>query len=182
MVFKPHKQYNFRYPRYSRKGWIGVDLDGTLAKYNNTPSLDCIGTPVPLMLERVHYWIRTGRTVKIFTARAGDRFEEEKIHQWCLRHGLPELEITNKKDNKMIALWDDRAVGVLKNKGIPLLPPPLTFWQSLRMRVLLIVGGRVALKYDRSNIRDQIYIARDTILDSPSVCGDAKLPLECNEK
>lgn len=154
MGFLPHKQYKFRYPRYSRKGWIGVDLDGTLAKYNDTPSMDYIGNPVPLMLDRVDYWIRTGRTVKIFTARAGNSIEEEKIHQWCLRHGLPKLEITNKKDNRMLALWDDRAVGVIKNQGIPLLPPPLTFWQFIRMRALLLFSGRAALKYDRSKLED----------------------------
>lgn len=165
MGFKSHKRHNFRYPKYPRRGWIGVDLDGTLAECNTTRDVDCIGSPIPLMLERVHYWITTGRTVKIFTARAGDLFEEKKIHQWCLEHGLPELEITNKKDHKMIALWDDRAVGVIKNKGMPILPRHITFWQSVRLRLLLIVSGRAAIKYDRSNLQNQMSLAQNTIAD-----------------
>lgn len=146
-----NKKHIFRYPKYSRKGWIGVDLDGTLANFNYAKGADCIGSPVPLMLERVHYWIQTGRTVKIFTARAGDISEEQKIHQWCLRNGLPELEITNKKDNKMIALWDDRAVGVIKNKGVPILLKPMKFWQSVRLRLLLLFSVRNGIKYDNFN-------------------------------
>lgn len=165
MGFILHRRHIFRYPKYPRKGWIGVDLDGTLASVNSATGVDCIGSPVPLMLERVHYWIHTGRTVKIFTARAGDLSEEQRIHQWCLRHGLPELEITNKKDNKMIALWDDRAVGVIKNKGVPVLLKPATFWQSIRLRILLIFSVKAAIKCDQSNLKNHISFSPNTILD-----------------
>ena len=35
------------------KGWIGVDLDGTLAMYDGWVGVSHIGEPVPAMLQRV---------------------------------------------------------------------------------------------------------------------------------
>ncbi len=144
-----------QHPRYSSQSWIGVGLDGTLAK--SAPDTDPrdIGTAIPPMLKRVRYWIKTGRTVKIFTARAGDAQDEERIHQWCLRHGLPKLEVTNRKDYGMIALWDELAVGVVRNIGVPILPVQMTFWQSLRLQLLLLVGRNAVMKVDTRNVQDQ---------------------------
>jgi hypothetical protein len=34
-------------------GWIGVDLDATLAKYDGWKSADHIGEPIPAMVDRV---------------------------------------------------------------------------------------------------------------------------------
>ena len=34
-------------------GWIGVDLDGTLAEYHGWKGSEHIGPPIPLMVERV---------------------------------------------------------------------------------------------------------------------------------
>ena len=141
-------QEELRIPRYPRKGWIGVDLDGTLARADATMPPEHIGPAVPQMLKRVRYWIKTGRTVKVFTARAGDPHEEWLIHQWCKRHGLPRLEITNSKDHQMIALWDDRAVGVVRNLGVPLMPVPLGWWQLLRLRLSRLLGGRHLLQHE----------------------------------
>lgn len=107
-------------------GWIGVDLDGTLAQYDTWRGLDHIGEPVPAMLERVKRWISEGREVKIFTARvavadAGERSQVmAKIISWCEEHIGQELEVTNVKDFAMDELWDDRAVQVEKNTGQPL--------------------------------------------------------------
>jgi hypothetical protein len=153
------------HPKYSRKGWIGVDLDGTLARSDSGKDPRYIGAPVHQMLERVRYWIKTGRAVKIFTARAGNVREEYVIHQWCVRHGLPKLEITNRKDHAMIALWDDRAVGVVKNKGVPILPIPMTLWQALRLRLLQLVGGGPVMKVDRNQLRGQFQAAQEFCLD-----------------
>ena len=49
-------------------GWIGVDLDGTLAQYGGWNG-GLIGDPVPLMLQRVKEWIADGKDVRIMTAR-----------------------------------------------------------------------------------------------------------------
>lgn len=102
--------------------WIGVDLDGTLAEYNGWRGFDKIGKPVPVMLARVKHWLKNGYTVKIFTARAA--FPEAGIppvKKWLAENGLPELDVTNKKDFSMIELWDDRAVQVVANSGKPFL-------------------------------------------------------------
>lgn len=109
----------------SDRGWIGVDLDGTLAKYDGWKGSDHIGDPVPLMVGRLRGWLKAGRTVKIFTARVSGPPEEADeaarvIRMWLHTHGLPQLEITCKKDYGMVELWDDRCVQVVPNTGIPI--------------------------------------------------------------
>lgn len=110
-----------------KRGWIGVDLDGTLAHYDNWVSEKHIGAPVMPMLERVQRWIAEDRyDVKIFTARVGCETQREieevttSINQWCDDNGLPRLEVTCKKDYQMVELWDDRAVQVMPNTGVPI--------------------------------------------------------------
>lgn len=100
-------------------GWIGVDLDGTLAYYDGWKGVNHIGDPIPAMLERVKRWIDQGRTVKIMTARICEGSEKVRnaIEIWCLRHIGHKLEVTNCKDYDMIELWDDRAICVEKNTG-----------------------------------------------------------------
>lgn len=117
------------------KGWIGVDLDGTLAFYDEWRGVDHIGEPIPLMLERVKGWLREGRDVRIFTARVnggtvaismgnpnGADFKDTDkvrriINAWCQRHVGIVLPVTCQKDYGMIELWDDRAVQVIPNTG-----------------------------------------------------------------
>lgn len=101
------------------KGWIGVDLDGTLAHYEKWQGVEHIGAPVPLMLERVKNWIASGVEVRIFTARASDPAALPFIWQWCQEHIGQALKVTNVKDYQMIELWDDRAIGVVHNTGEP---------------------------------------------------------------
>lgn len=101
------------------KGWIGVDLDGTLAIYDGWKGVEHIGEPIPEMLNRVKEWIENGQQVKIFTARASDKKAIPFVHQWLKNNGLPDLEITNVKDFDMIQLWDDRAIQVMENTGNP---------------------------------------------------------------
>ena len=103
-------------------GWIGVDLDGTLAFYNGWND-GLIGAPIPAMVERVKAWLAAGKTVKVFTARISGLspteldFEWRKIRQWCRDHIGVSLPITCEKDRSMIELWDDRAVQVIPNTG-----------------------------------------------------------------
>ena len=109
-------------------GWIGVDLDGTLAHYDGWKGEEHIGEPVPLMLARVKQWLAEGRDVRIFTARidAGVEFGitdvkqvavQNAIEDWCKKHIGQYLKITCCKDYGMIELWDDRAVQVTPNWG-----------------------------------------------------------------
>ncbi len=98
-------------------GYIGVDLDGTLAFYDHWRGKEHIGEPVQLMLDRVKEWLEQGIEVKIFTARAEDPEAKPYIEAWLEKNGIPGLEITNIKDPHMIQFWDDRAVSVIPNTG-----------------------------------------------------------------
>lgn len=118
-------------------GWIGVDLDGTLALYDGFKGPEHIGEPVPLMLERVKKWLAEGREVRIFTARVGctdlvnkDGTRDDAafaavarahIEVWCQKHIGVKLPVTAVKDFGMVELWDDRCVQVRPNTGIPVL-------------------------------------------------------------
>jgi len=98
-------------------GWIGVDLDGTLARYTGWKGSTHIGAPIPRMVKRIRRWVGHGKKVKIFTARADDEKSVNAIKKWLKAHELPALEVTNLKDEHMTELWDDRAVSVEKNTG-----------------------------------------------------------------
>lgn len=103
------------------KGWIGVDLDSTLAHYTEFTCETVIGPPVPLMVARVKQWLKEGADVRIFTARIANATDKEAvihaIQSWCILHIGRQLRVTNKKDHKMKELWDDRAVRVIPNTG-----------------------------------------------------------------
>jgi len=123
--------------------WIGIDLDGTLARY--PPEGDaCIGTPVTEMIARVVKWRQAGWTVKIVTARIAPPIgHSEKltliadITKWwqeALIHYLQSnaaetlngaeaakliqpLPVTHCKDLGLLVLYDDRCVQVEENTG-----------------------------------------------------------------
>lgn len=114
-------------------GWIGCDLDGTLAVYNGWNGGE-IGPPVPAMLERVRTWLRSGIEVRIVTARVAicDAYSSESqrsasaefaaeqralIEAWCVQHLGLKLAVTAQKDFAMVELWDDRCRQVEINTG-----------------------------------------------------------------
>jgi len=99
-------------------GWIGVDLDGTLAHYSPNDHICHIGRPIGSMLDKVKLLLSSGIKVKIYTARAAyGRSQVKMIQDWLQQNGLPRLEVTNKKDFHMIECWDDRAIQVVTNEG-----------------------------------------------------------------
>lgn len=114
------------------QGWIGVDLDGTLAVYPH--SFPEIGPPIAPMVTRVKHWIADGADVRIFTARVAEvmglrntngqeadvvfaKDQRQKIEAWCAEHLGRVLPITATKDFTMICLYDDRCVQMLPNTG-----------------------------------------------------------------
>lgn len=117
----------------SNLGWVGVDFDGTLAKYDGWKGADQLGEPIPEMVARVKAWISQGIEVRIFTARiypigtseydADDQRSRDAtlayaaIFVWCREHIGRILPVTCVKDYGMVELWDDRAVQVVKNTG-----------------------------------------------------------------
>ena len=107
---------------HNHDGWIGVDLDGTLAHYNNFEGELMIGAPIEKMVQRVKEWLKQGIEVRILTARVSHPDSDHEavtqaIHHWCILHIGKQLRVTCKKDYKMIELWDDRAVQVIPNTG-----------------------------------------------------------------
>lgn len=109
--------------QYRHEGWIGVDLDGTLAHYDKWLALTHIGEPVIPVLQRVRQKLAEGYEVKLFTARVhgvtGERLAEfmQAWTRWSQKHIGVVLSVTCIKDSQMIEMWDDRAVTVEKNTG-----------------------------------------------------------------
>jgi hypothetical protein len=101
------------------KKWIGCDLDGTLARYDNWSGIESIGPPIWPMVNRIKKHIANGDTVKIFTARVSEGPGAiPYIHDWLeFEAGLPRLEVTNIKDLGMELLYDDRCIQIIKNTG-----------------------------------------------------------------
>lgn len=115
------------------EGWIGVDLDGTLAYYEEWKGPKHIGKPIPAMVARVEQWLKDDKDVRIVTARVapekhrGSRVPEVSmavvrsvIRKWLRDHvkgGEKITVITHQKDKEMTELWDDRAVQVELNTG-----------------------------------------------------------------
>ena len=106
------------------RGWIGVDLDGTLAHYDGWRGESHIGEPKTKMVQRIQAWLETGQEVRIFTARVAPPLSPEEqsivagfIERWCMLHiGMP-LPVTCVKDRSCVQIWDDRAVRVVANTG-----------------------------------------------------------------
>lgn len=110
-----------RTDRLSTSGWIGVDLDGTLAEYVGWQGPDHIGKPVPRMLARVRQWLADGVEVRIFTARVShdpDGSVRRVIDAWTMEHCGVSLPVTCSKDYGMVELFDDRCVQIIANTGI----------------------------------------------------------------
>lgn len=113
--------------------WIGIDLDGTLAEYD-PHMFPQIGKPVEPMRVFVQMLLNAGTEVRIFTARVGPHGaaypdgtlidpefipkQVAMIEAWCLAVFNRTLPVTATKDFQMIALYDDRAVQIVENRGI----------------------------------------------------------------
>ncbi len=98
---------------------IAVDLDGTLSKYDGWQGREHIGDPVPGMPRRVKSWIKQGHEVVIFTARAEDPDAIPFVRDWLSKQGLGHLEVTAVKSMSFDEIWDDKAVSVKTNTGVP---------------------------------------------------------------
>ena len=59
------------------EGWIGFDLDGTLAKYDGWKGIDHIGEPVKPMVDLMKRMHDEGKVVKIMTARVAPKEKPE---------------------------------------------------------------------------------------------------------
>lgn len=106
------------------RGWIGVDLDGTLAKSVAGQTREQIGAPIHPMVQLVKKWLAHGEDVRIFTARVNPNHRQcdavrarRAIEAWCKRHLGQILPVTYEKDWDMILLFDDRSRQVERDTG-----------------------------------------------------------------
>lgn len=115
-------------PDEKEDGWIGFDLDGTLA-YHDPDEFDpyIVGEPVPLMLQTAKWHLDHGDDIQIVTARVSPRpdyatedVEEVRkaIEDWTEEHLGKRLKVRHDKDYKMRFLYDDRVRQVIPNTGI----------------------------------------------------------------
>jgi len=100
-------------------GYIGIDLDGTLAHYEGWND-GVIGKPIPLMVARMWHWLSEGREVRIVTARGGDAAELDRVYKWLWESFHLMIPVQNTKTFRMHELWDDRAIQVVANTGLTL--------------------------------------------------------------
>lgn len=110
------------------RGWVGIDLDGTLAEYHGWQGIYHIGAPIHRTVEHIKYLLLSGVDVRIFTARVQEGPDAvAAIKAWCEEHLGVVLPVTNVKDFGMVYALDDRIVTVEFNTGRPLAPiPPIS--------------------------------------------------------
>ena len=106
-------------------GWYGFDLDGTISHYDGWKGLDHIGEPLGADKPRSAFsqaqkMIAAGKDVRIFTARVSEgRSAIPPIQAWCQKHFGKVIPVTNEKDLDCLAIYDDKAVQIEMNTGMP---------------------------------------------------------------
>jgi hypothetical protein len=158
------------------EGWIGVDFDGTLVEYHDWQGEGVYGAPIPAMVERVRGWVAAGIQVRIFTARAYSQIDLNGIVAWCLEHLGYALPVTARKDYQMIELWDDRAVQVIPNTGIPL-ASRVAELEAEQGRLNLLLAGILRNRYEllaphhAGAIKEHLGYPTDEKLDAMIISG-----------
>ena len=135
--------------------WIGVDIDGTLAKYEGWKGWDHIGDPIPETVKKVNTWLNKGIKVCIFTARTSEvsrarnniTFEQMKevIDNWCEKNLGFKLPIKKEKDCWMLGAIDDSIVQMDKNTGIATAGDKA--WTHLNSEIAKIEGKMYSVRH-----------------------------------
>jgi hypothetical protein len=104
-----------------------VDLDRTLAYFDEWKGATNIGEPIPAMLQKVKEWLAKGDKVTIFTARISPDSRYTKladvegatkaVKAWCVKHLGQELDVTCQK-TMFDVVYDDRAEHIDINTGL----------------------------------------------------------------
>lgn len=106
----------------NNKRVIAVDLDGTLAHYDGWKGIEHIGPVVPEVANAIERAQKEGADVWIFTARVSDPVDAEEagkyIEEWLKANNFQYEGITAVKHKFFTEFWDDRAIQVIKNKGM----------------------------------------------------------------
>ena len=107
-------------------GWIGIELDGTLA-YSDVYSpvaMSEIGAPVTDMVAHVKDLLSQDVDVRIFTSRGSEMdklqraMSDEQIYTWCLTHLGVTLPVTNVMDHMCLHITGARFFRNIRNSGL----------------------------------------------------------------
>lgn len=112
-------------PGAQASGWIGFDLDGTLARYDGWRGDADIGRPIPAACLLAKQLIAAGARLRIMTARVSRAHHTAEeilantvfIQDWTEVFLGVRLPVTAEKDMLMQALYDDRAIPLEFNTG-----------------------------------------------------------------
>lgn len=134
----------------SMEPYYAFDLDGTLALDEGV--YDRVGPPIPRTLRMVKDLLAAGHPVRIVTARLAPEWDEADaqkamIETWCEKHLGARIPVQAHKTGGMLKLYDDRAIGVQHNTGIPL--------HELHLAVDRVVAAQKIERvfYDRTGIQ-----------------------------
>lgn len=104
-----------------KKRIVACDLDGTLAEYHGWKGVCHIGAVVESVKTAIKHVRDEGGEVWIFTARISDHGDIQSIRtisEWLKINGITVDGMTSEKLKKFTEFWDDRAIQVVKNKGV----------------------------------------------------------------
>jgi hypothetical protein len=135
-------------------GWIGVDLDGVLARYDGWKGPEVIGDPIWHAVNKVKRLLEQGREVRIFTARACIPSQIPPVERWLESVGLPKLQVTCVKDIGCEQLWDDRALQYVSNTGLS---------------VVEMLGGT---EFDIEHAQSAVRRVMSALAETPDECRD----------
>ena len=106
---------------------IAVDLDGTLAHYDEWKGIDHIGDVIPSVKSALLDAQSEGAEIWIYTARVSDPEDalEARAHiaEWLVYNKINVQGITAVKMKHFTEFWDDRAIQVIKNQGVFVMEP-----------------------------------------------------------
>jgi hypothetical protein len=143
-----------------------VDLDSTLAVYNEWEGSTNIGQPVLRMLDKVKRWLKQGDQVVVFTTRlrckelhylANEDVPEirQAIEEWCVKWLGQKLEVTFEK-KFFDKCYDDRVEHIIPNTGYTREEFMLAELQKIRNYYGAKVALDWAMMYLNETIKEQI--------------------------
>jgi len=126
--------------------YVGFDLDGTLAIHEEGADVDHVGAPIPEMVALAKRYLDDDVEVRIITARVAPEYSDREVQRamieaWCQEHLGEIVPVQAHKCGRMERLYDDRAVGVVRNEGIL----STTLYQNLG----ILMGESSIKAYDR---------------------------------
>jgi hypothetical protein len=149
--------------------WYGFDLDGCLAYHKPGGGVDTVGEPIAPMVQMAKTLLAAGKECRIVTARVSPEWDDRPqqtamIQDWCEKHIGQRLIVQSHKNGGMITLYDDRAIGIQRNTGIPLHHLHLTVDRAVAAQKI------ESTFYDRTGIQMDPRVAEaiaDAVLQLP---------------